>query len=306
MIASIHPPHKQDREQKLQHGAAQPPGKADSGKATLRFSQICLLYAVIVLACASCGGGGAAVTSSQGSSPAPSSPPGSPPAASAPPAVPSGVVLSHLEDSQWLTCGNCGNSNGGPAASYSWKRGISSPSEDGSSAEFSISSALPFANGYFFQEHAPISGGLAALTYEFDIYVPAGKENLPQAIEFECQQILNGWVYNFSWQAVYPSNTWRIFDYSLKRWDNAGVPFGHFAPGVWHHVMAEFHNDTAAHKVIHDAITVDGARHAVNIVHNAFHSGAARAEFTNAIQLDINAARSAYSVYVDQMKIHYR
>src|SRR6267142_1466682 len=268
-----------------------------------RLLPVAVLLAVVVFACVSCGGGGAVPTAA-GGVPSPSSPPGSPPPGSPP--APSGVVLSHLEDSQWLTCGNCGNSNGGAAATFSSKRGIATPSEDGSSTEFSIASALPFTNGYFFQEHTPISNGLAALTYEFDVYVSPGKEDLPQAIEFECQQILNGWVYNFSWQAVYPSDTWRIFDYALKRWDDTSVPFAHFSPGAWHHVVAEFHNDTAAHRVVHDAITVDGARHAVNIVHNAFHSGAAKAEFTNAIQLDINAARADYNIYVDKMSIQYR
>jgi hypothetical protein len=115
--------------------------------ARFRLLPIGVLLAVVVFACVSCGGGGAAATTAAGGVPAPSSPPGSPPAPSAPPPTPSGVVLSHLEDSQWLTCGNCGNSNGGPAASYSWKRGIATPSEDGSSTEFSIASAQAFTNG---------------------------------------------------------------------------------------------------------------------------------------------------------------
>ncbi len=315
MIAPAHHPHahahahEQNQDQKIHHGAAEPRrvpcrfhesvpiGQLRTRKAG-RLLSACLLLAAVAFVGVSCGGGGSAAINTA-VVPAPSGPPGSP-------SAPSGVVLDHVEEAPWLTCGNCGNSNGGTAASYSSKRGIASPSEDGSSTEFSIASARPFTNGYFFQEHAPVSTAMAALTYEFDIYIAPGMENLPQAIEFECQQKLNGWVYNFSWQAVYPSDTWRIFDYSLKRWDDTGVPFAHFAPGVWHHVAAEFHNDTAAHRVIHDALTVDGARQALNISHNAFHSGAVGEEFTNAIQLDINAAHSAYSIYIDKMKINYR
>ena len=129
---------------------------------------------------------------------------------------------------------------------------------------------------------------------------------LPQAIEFECQQILNGYVYNFSWQALYPGNTWRIFDYGLKQWQATGIPLTRFTPGTWHHIFVEYHNDTVAHTVIHDAITVDGVRTPVNITHNAFFSGAANNQFTNAFQLDSNSAATPYSVYVDQMKITYR
>ena len=31
-----------------------------------------------------------------------------------------------------------------------------------------------------------------------------------EAIEFECQQVLNGFVYNFGWQALYTGKIWRI------------------------------------------------------------------------------------------------
>ena len=127
-----------------------------------------------------------------------------------------------------------------------------------------------------------------------------------KAIEFECQQILNGWVYNFSWQALYPGNQWRIFDYGLKRWDATGLTVTRFTPGTWHHIVAEYHNDTVAHTVLHDALTVDGVRMPVNITHNAFFSGAVNNQFTNAFQLDSNSTAAAYSVFVDQMKITYQ
>jgi hypothetical protein len=131
-------------------------------------------------------------------------------------------------------------------------------------------------------------------------------ENLPQAIEFECQQILNGWVYNFSWQALYPGNQWRIFNYGLKQWDATGIALTRFTPGTWHHIAAEYHNDTVNHLVLHDALTVDGVRIPVGITHNAFFSGAANNQFTNAVQLDSNSTAAAYSVYVDKMRITYR
>ena len=129
---------------------------------------------------------------------------------------------------------------------------------------------------------------------------------MPQGIEFECQQILNGWVYNFSWQALYPSSQWRIFDYGLQRWDASGLAFTKFTPNTWHHILAEYHNDTTAHTVIHDALTVDGVRFPVNVTHNAFFSGAVNNQFTNAVQLDSNSTPAPYSIFVDNMRITYR
>jgi len=223
------------------------------------------------------------------------------------PAVPAGTVIDRIEEVAWLTCGSCGNDGGtGTTATYFDTRGIATPSEDGSSTRFSIAATVPFTNGYFYQVHTPIAVPIAALTYEFDLYIPAGSETLPQAFEFECQQILSGWVYNFAWQAPWHSATWRTFDYGLKRWDASTIPFTHFTPGTWHHIVAEYHNDTVAHTVIHDALTVDGTRYPANITHNAFFSGAANNQFTNAVQLDSNSTATPYSVYIDSMRITYR
>lgn len=183
---------------------------------------------------------------------------------------------------------------------------MASPSEDGSSTQFAIAATVAYSNAYFYRVQPVITSQINSLIYEFDLYIPSGMENAPQAIEFECQQQLNGWVYNFAWQADYAgAKTWRIFDYGLKRWDSTGIAFTGFAPNTWHHIVAEYHNDTANHVVWHDALTVDGVRYAVNASHNAFFSGASN-KFTNAFQLDSNSVPTPYQVYVDRMKITYR
>ena len=175
-----------------------------------------------------------------------------------------------------------------PTANYSFKPGIVSPSEDEASTQFSIAATVPYTNAYFYQEQTPVSGQIKAITYEFDIYIPQGMESAPQAIEFECQQMLGGWVYNFGWQALYGQNVWRIFDYGAMRWDATSITFTPFVPGTWHHMMAEYHNDIATYTVFHDALTVDGTRYPVNVTHNACNCGG-RDQLTNAVQLDSNS-----------------
>jgi hypothetical protein len=272
-----------------------------------RIAQYCCPTLVLMLALASCGGNSASPTQANASpAPTPLATP-SPSPSPTPGTSPSATVIDRVEESPWLTCGSCGNNGGtGPVAAYSDTLGIGTPSEDGSSTQFSIAATVPYTNGYFYQQHTPVTKPITALTYEFDLYIASGSENLPQAIEFECQQVLNGWVYNFSWQALYPGNTWRIFDYGLKRWDATGIALNRFTPGTWHHIVAEYHNDTVAHTVLHDALTVDGVRIPVNITHNAFFSGAVNNQFTNAVQLDSNSTPAPYSIYVDKMRITYQ
>jgi hypothetical protein len=274
-------------------------------------AQACTLMLALSLMLTSCGGSGSSSTSASSASssnPSPTPTPGTVPSPSPTPTPTSNAtVLNRVEESPWLTCGNCGNTGAtGATAAYFDTLGIAAPSEDGSSTQFSIAASVPYTNGYFYQSHTPVTRQINALTYEFDIYIPAGSENLPQGIEFECQQILNGWVYNFSWQALYPGNQWRIFDYGLKRWDATGIALTRFTPGSWHHIVSEYHNDTVAHTVLHDALTVDGVRMPVNIMHNAFFSGAVNNQFTNAVQLDSNSTAAAYGVFIDQMKITYQ
>ena len=262
-----------------------------------------LLILVLTLMLASCGGSATATSARVGPTPTPVPPPAATPT---PGTTPAGTVIDRVEEAPWLTCGNCGNSGAtGPTAAYSDTLGIATPSEDGSSTQFSIAASVPYTNGYFYQHHSPITTQITALTYEFDIYIASGSETLPQAIEFECQQVVNGWVYNFSWQALYPGKVWRIFDYGLKRWDPTPLTFNPFTPNTWHHVVSEYHNDTTAHTVLHDALTVDGVRMPVNITHNAFFSGGGN-QFTNAVQLDSNSTAAPYSIFVDKMKITYR
>jgi hypothetical protein len=203
----------------------------------------------------------------------------------------------------WLTCGTCGNPGaGGVLATYSMIRGISFPTLSGSSAEFTIGGNAPYANAYWYYRHQPISAAVKSLRYEFDLYVPAASQNAPQAIEFECQQRLDGYVYNFAWQAEYAGSQWRVFNYTAQHWENSGIALQRFSPDTWHHIVAEYHNDAGTHTTYHDALTIDGVRYPLSITHPATPTTAGD-EFTNAFQLDLNSGPTAFQVYVDNMRI---
>jgi len=258
-----------------------------------------LILAILTLM--SCGGGPAgplSQTAGSTSSPAPTPTPTTGNGA---------TVIDNIEDSNnWLTCGACGNDGGvGSAPHSSVTPNISAPSEDGTSTQFSIAATVPFTNTYWYMLHPVVGNQFAALTYEFDIYIAAGSENAPQAVEFECQQILGGWIYNFAFQADYGRNLWRVFNYGAKVWESTSIPLQRFSPGTWHHLLAEYHSDASTHTVFHDALTVDGIRFPINVTHTAFFSGA-NDQFTNAFQLDSNGQITPYSAYVDKMKITYK
>jgi len=214
-------------------------------------------------------------------------------------------VFSRIEEqTDWKTCGNCGNTGGtGATATYHMVRGITSPSKDGSATEFSIGGSTPFKNAYWYINQTAPTAPVTYLKYEFDLYVPKAYQSAPQAIEFECQQKANGYVYNFAWQANYAGHSWRIFDYVNRKWDASGLRFDAFTPDTWHHIIAEYHAD--GKYVVHEALTVDGVRKVVNIRHAA-KAGTSGRYLTNAFQLDLNGKATDYKVYVDGMKVSYK
>jgi hypothetical protein len=203
----------------------------------------------------------------------------------------------------WQTCGACGNIGGvGTPPTYTMVRGITFPTLSGSSSEFDIGGAVPYSNAYWYYRHQPVNTALKSLRYEFDLYVPAASVSAPQAIEFECQQRLNGYLYNFAWQAAYAENQWRVFNYDSGKWENTGMPAPRLSGDTWHHVSAEYHNDAVTHTTYHDALTVDGVRFPLNITHPATPTPAGN-EFTNGFQLDLNYAPTPFKVFVDNMRI---
>jgi hypothetical protein len=186
-------------------------------------------------------------------------------------------------------------------------RGLTSPTVDGSStsAEFKIGGSTAYSNGYWWRSNdsAP-TAPVKTLVYDFYIYVPASSAKAPQAIEFECQQEVNGHVYNFAWQADYPTHYWRTFDYINRQWVASSIPFTGFTPDTWHHVIAEYH--ASGTTAVHDALTVDGVRTVVNISRPAKSTSSTGHYLTNAFQLDMNRYATGFNVYVDKMNVTFQ
>src|SRR6266436_6326479 len=120
---------------------------------TWRIAQCCSMLLAIIFVLVSCGGKSTSPSTTTSALPAPSPAPSPTPGTTT-----SSTVIDRIEESPWLTCGNCGNNGAtGPTAPYSDTLGIATPSEDGSSTQFSIAASVPYTNGYFYQSHTPVT-----------------------------------------------------------------------------------------------------------------------------------------------------
>jgi hypothetical protein len=218
------------------------------------------------------------------------------------------TTFANLQEStNWKTCGTCGNQSGNTSISYyDMIRGLTTPAIDNTStsSQFSISGQYAYTNAYWYLSNTAPKTTVKSLVYDFWIYVPAASVSAPQAIEFECQHTVNGYTYNFAWQADYGRKQWRTFDYINRVWVATSVPFTVFSGDTWHHIIAEYHENGT--NSVHDALTIDGVRTVVNVTRPAKYTGQTWASFTNAFQLDMNSKPTAFSVYVDKMNVKYQ
>ncbi len=244
------------------------------------------------------------------------------------------LVLSDLDQASWNPCDpahgcNSGGNQAPTPAAIPWTQ---APNEDGHSIEFPTQNpATAYNTGYWWVTHTAPSTVSHYFKYEYDLWMPAGLGNAPQGIEWECQQTVNGTVYNFAWQAQYvrstsggQDNVYKVYRYPPQGgaggWEVVNLPLTRFPEGEWTHLVAEFHVDQSG-TVWHDALTVSnslgttrldpywpdpatGAYKSVSHVPPTYTDGRGN-QFSNAFQLDVNNVPTPYHVFVDKMKLTY-
>ena len=242
-----------------------------------------------------------------------------------PPPPPPPNSYTQIDDiNPWSQClSGCANTGGGGNQPTTNQGLTGSPnnSTDGNAHFFSIGGPFAYANSYWYIHRnattnpAMPSAVVTQQSYSFDLRIPAGQENNPQAIEWETQQQFGGVVYNTGWQALYVNNIdptkmlMRTFQWepnAAGNWNSTGILVPRFSPDTWHHVQVDEH--VSGTTIFFDDIIIDGIRYVPTIAsgasHQAINTGAS-AEFNNAFQLDLNFRPDPYTVYIDNMVVTY-
>ena len=203
---------------------------------------------------------------------------------------------------------------------------VNSPSEDGAAHWFSVGGIYPYANSYWYVERTtttspPMPPALVTQqSYSFDLWIPSGEDNNPQAIEWETHQQFQGWIYNTGWQALYAGSgdptkmLMRTFQWNptesgpAKGWYATGILIPRFSPDAWHHVQTDEH--VSGTTIFFDDIIVDGKKYVPSnssgSTHQAIQGGPKYGDkFNNAIQLDLDNVPMPFDIYIDNMRIAY-
>ena len=197
----------------------------------------------------------------------------------------------------WQVCTNCAGRPGATDARTSFSQFQASPSMDSKSAKFSIAPTGSYQNALW---HVSV-GATTAHHFLYDTYFYITNPSVSMALEFDLNQYVGGKAYIFGVQCnVQSSHTWDVWDPYNKHWNSTGISCPVFSAYRWNHVVEEFER-TSDNKLHFVAITYNGVKHYVN----KYFSPSSTSWYGMGIdfQMDGNRAGSAYSTWLDKIKV---
>ena len=202
--------------------------------------------------------------------------------------------------SSWTSCDICSGAGGAGTTTVHWLAQFqTSPALSGSSSEFYYGGPTAYSSALWWKQ----LGNYPTFThfnYELDFFLKDA--TVPQAVEFDVNQSLNGKKYIFGTECDLRGTYkgyWRVWDASLH-WTNTGVACAGVTSNAWHHLKWELERTSDGHTHF-IAVTIDGVRRVVNRYYNPVSSTAK--ELNVAVQTDGNKYGTAYSVWLDNVTL---
>lgn len=204
----------------------------------------------------------------------------------------------------WLSC-SAAIGNGATCASglgdavSQLIQGQSSPSLNGSSAEFTIAGSHPYSNELYWY---PVGGGdnVSHFTYDLWFYVNVG--NAPQSLEFDVNQAFNGTRWTWGSQCDFnQTGKWTIWDPLHEIWVPTTVDCNHFPSETWIHLIWTL--ERVGNQVHYVTLNVAGQEYDVDTYYTA-QPNWYQEEIDVAFQLDGNYEQQPYDVWLDEVTLN--
>lgn len=209
----------------------------------------------------------------------------------------------------WTTCSagpgtNCGGTGGaGTIVDTHFDVNVSAGGRSGVASEHTAA-GVDYGTSYWSRSTGTPTTLATSMDYTTDIYIPTSVGSNYQAIEWDTEQHLGGYITNPAWQAERVTGKWRWWNRSIHRWLDSGIPFTGFTPGVWHTVHA--HYSVSNDIVTNDWLEIDGVRHVPTVP-----TASPRVPLDNGssmhigLQLDQDLHGDAMSIYWDNINLSY-
>lgn len=193
--------------------------------------------------------------------------------------------------------------------------GVTSPSMDGKSAQFSMGppagAATPADYGYSnYLYFNPITGGNGVSNFTYDLYFYIDYPDRPQALEFDVNQGYDdttgaGLPQRWTWgsECNFKGETppqWDIWNDATGKWESTGYPCGPFQANTWNHLTWVLQRQ--GQQVYYDTLTVNGTVYPVKTTYDN-QQGWTLEEIDTAFQMDLDSNADPYNVWLDEVSL---
>ena len=233
-----------------------------------------------------------------------------------------GKVLSNIQASKgWKgygeypplydVCTACGS-----GVSYSMSQGVTSPSMTGKATKFNISLTTPYADVLWTN---PLIGDLTTQglpdpnktlvksihNFVYDAYFYGANLEVSQVLEFDISQYFGGMSFILGTQCrIAGGHGWDVWDNVNSHWVSTGVAC-HPVSGAWNHVRIVGQR-TSANQLFYQTIELNGSVATINRYYGVHSAPSGWNGITVNFQEDGNAAKTPYSVVLDNFSLTYQ
>ncbi len=213
----------------------------------------------------------------------------------------SGVYAGCWQSSNTLGGGQSAPQISGPTAT-------GSPSMDGSSGGFTVSSNSGYGNGLWWANTIcctpSVSAGYSKV--EYDLYFYTANPTVAQALEFDVNQTISNQSagtsvrYVFGTQCNVSNHHWQVWDEGVG-WANTNVKCNLLAAS-WNHIVWDFQR-TSSGQVNFISLTFNGHKYYINKTYGPRQLSALADDLNAAFQMDTNGAGTGFSSYLDKVML---
>jgi hypothetical protein len=204
---------------------------------------------------------------------------------------------------QWVSCSavlasgaTCAAGLGVASSSLSLDQ--SSPSLDGSAAQFSLAGQQPYSNELYW---TPIGGGNSVSHFSYDLWFYVNNGDAPQSLEFDVNQAFGGTRWTWGTQCDFDqTHEWDIWDPLNEVWRPTSVPCNHFPSNTWVHLIWIL--ERVGNQVHYISVNVADQDYTVDTYYTA-QPNWYQEEIDIAFQMDGNYEQQPYSVWLDEVNL---
>jgi hypothetical protein len=178
-------------------------------------------------------------------------------------------------------------------------QGQSSPSLDGSAAQFTMGGTHPYSNELYWY---PVGGGSSVSHFTYDLWFYIDDGTAPQSLEFDVNQAFGGTRWTWGSQCDFnQTGKWNVWDPLHGIWVPISVPCNHFPSQTWIHLV--WNLERVGNQVHYMTLSVGDQDYTVDVYYTA-QPNWYQEEIDIAFQLDGNYKQQPYNVWLDEVTLN--